>query len=160
MRIGRVVGGLVPARPIAIVGMRTLKGVCSVECANMAAGGADSGIVAGRRFRSLRMLASRNRFGFGNGPRGFIVCTRTRHVRSTCRFSPLFTVGYDIISPLPRRIRTICGFLLPRPGVHFLLTSSANTNGAVVAKLLLGRLVVHNVIRHVLVVAPKKLAGR
>lgn len=153
IKTGLRVSGLDPNAPVEIRGVEA-SGSNALTLTYRTSDGSLRESVVYRHHEAELEIASATRRPFDADAADFRLAAEAQRIRLAGLHDPMLAVASSNVQPLPHQIRAVYGEMLPRTPLRFLLADDPGAGKTIMAGLLIKELLLREVVKRCLVVAP------
>jgi superfamily II DNA or RNA helicase len=156
---GTVVEGLVPGRPVTVVGVTPHGAVGStIVFRDESTGAVDQRLVFASDEHNLRIISGGRTWAFDGAGDLFRLASEAHRIRLAYLFDPLLAVHISNVEPLPHQIAAVYEEMLRRQPLRYLLADDPGAGKTIMAGLFIRELMLRGDLERCLVVCPANLA--
>ncbi|GAB3755230.1 helicase-related protein [Microlunatus parietis] len=145
--------GVVPGEQVLVVGVRR-NGRDAVTLTFERTDGSLDRRLLYRADEAVLSVAEATRRPFDADAQDFRLVAEAQRIRLAGAFDPMLAVATSDVQPLPHQIRAVYGEMLPRTPLRYLLADDPGAGKTIMAGLYIKELLLRDVVRRVLIVAP------
>ncbi len=161
LTIGRKITGIVPGKPVTVIGVeRTGDGGPVLVTYRDATGATGERYLFPDDESRLAEVEEGPRWIFDAEGAEFRLVSEALRIRYAHLFDPYLAVSSSLVEPLPHQILAVYDSMLPRQPLRFLLADDPGAGKTIMAGLLMRELQARAVLDRCLVVCPGSLAGQ
>lgn len=157
---GTVVKGILPNRPIAVVDVKWYGSDVVELTYKDASGRLGSELLYRDREPTLEIVTLGLPWSFDASGATLRLVSEARRIRLAHLFDPLLAVHTSLVEPLPHQITAVCGEMLARQPLRYLLADDPGAGKTILAGLLMRELLIRGDLHRGLVICPGSLAAQ